>query len=55
MTYEHQKKQRNTLLKQKAKLMAARQGSTGAKVLFDVDAGPDTFVTGGGIPGRNKG
>ena len=59
MTYEHQKKQRNALLKQKAKLLKGgpTKQSNGAKVLFDYDAAMEkehTFVTGGGLPGRKR-
>ena len=50
VTYEAQKKQRNNLLKMKAKAMTNNQG----KVLFDIDTGENTFITGGGVPGRKK-
>ena len=50
VTYEAQKKQRNNLLKMKAKAM---QNKTG-KVLFDIDTGENTFITGGGVPGKKK-
>lgn len=53
VTYEHQKKARNELLKAKAKAMGggSTKGAAG-KVLFDIDAEGDTFVTGVGIPGK---
>lgn len=56
VTYEHQKKQRNELLKMKAKAMGGGDSTkAGGKVLFDVDAGEEgTFVTGIGIPGKKK-
>ena len=50
VTYEAQKKQRNNLLKMKAKAMTNNTG----KVLFDIDTGENTFITGGGVPGRKK-
>jgi hypothetical protein len=60
VTYDHQKKQRNEMLKQKAKLLS--QGipkqSNGARVLYDEDLfnppKEKTFVTGGGVPGKRK-
>ena len=47
VTYEHMRKQRNDLLKMKAKAF------TGRRPLYDVDEG-GTFVTGLGIPGRRE-
>ena len=38
------------MLKMKAKAMGNKSG----KVLFDIDAGQDTFITGGGVPGKKK-
>lgn len=39
------------MLKMKAKAMGNKQG----KVLFDVDTmDENTFITGGGVPGRKK-
>lgn len=60
VTYDNQKKQRNEMLKQKAKLLS--QGmpkqSNGARVLYDEDLlqppKEKTFVTGGGLPGKRK-
>ena len=45
MIYPNQKKARNNLLKQKAKLVGVRAGTFGKD---------DTFVTGGGVPGRQR-
>lgn len=57
VTYENQKKQRNELLKAKAKMFSKEQ-STGQRVLYDEDlfkpSKEKTFVTGGGLPGRMK-
>lgn len=57
VTYENQKKQRNELLKAKAKLVSQGQ-KTGKRVLYDEDVfNPQTektFVTGGGLPGRGR-
>ena len=38
------------MLKMKAKAMA----SNDPKVLFDIDTGENTFITGGGLPGKKK-
>jgi len=43
MMYPAQKKARNNLLKEKAKMVGVKAGT------YD-----DTFVTGGGVPGRNR-
>jgi hypothetical protein len=43
LIYPNQKKARNNLLKQKAKLVGVKAGT------YD-----DTFVTGGGVPGRQR-
>lgn len=45
LVYPNQKKARNNLLKQKAKAVGVRAGTFGKD---------DTFVTGGGLPGRQK-
>ena len=34
----------------KAKAMGNKTG----KVLFDIDTGENTFITGGGVPGKKK-
>jgi len=51
VTYEAQKKQRNLLLKMKAKAMGAKDGEP--RILFDIDE-QNTFITGGGVPGSKK-
>ena len=38
------------MLKLKAKAMASKD----PKVLFDIDTGENTFITGGGLPGKKK-
>ena len=38
------------MLKLKAKAMASKD----PKVLFDIDTGENTFITGGGVPGKKK-
>jgi len=43
MMYPAQKRARNNLLKEKAKMVGVKAGT------YD-----DTFVTGGGLPGRNR-
>ena len=49
VTYEHQRKQRNDLLKMKAKALSGR------RPLYDADDNEGgTFVTGLGIPGRRE-
>ena len=49
VNYEHQRKQRNDLLKMKAKAFSGRQP------LYDADDNEGgTFVTGVGIPGRRE-
>lgn len=57
VTYDNQKKQRNEMLKAKAKLVSQGQ-KTGQRVLYDEEVfNPQkekTFVTGGGVPGRKK-
>ena len=46
------KKQRNQLLKMKAKAMGGN--TTGEpRILFDIDE-QNTFITGGGVPGKKK-
>jgi hypothetical protein len=45
VTYDNQKKARNALLKHKAKMVSVKLG------IFGKD---DTFVTGGGVPGRKR-
>jgi len=45
MTYGNQKKARNALLKHKAKMVGVKMGTYGKD---------DTFVTGGGVPGRMR-
>lgn len=56
VTYD--RKQRNELLKQKAKMMSnPTKQANGAKILYEADLPPQkekTFVTGGGVPGRAK-
>ena len=58
VSYDAQKKHRNELLKQKAKMMSnPTNQANGAKILFDADMHQPkekTFVTGGGVPGRAK-
>ena len=61
VTYDNQKKARNEILKQKAKLLknGIPQQSNGAKVLYDSDlfeppTKEKTFVTGGGVPGKKR-
>lgn len=49
VNYEHQRKQRNDLLKMKAKAF------TGRRAIYDADDNEGgTFVTGVGIPGRRE-
>ena len=59
MTYDHQKKQRNALLKQKAAQFVNNEinqaHTTGQRVYQFEDEKPNaakTFVTGGGLPGQ---
>lgn len=52
VSYENQKKARNELLKHKARVLAAKE--EGKEVLFDIDQNEDTWITGGGIPGKKR-
>ena len=52
VNFEAQKKQRNQLLKMKAKAMGANTAGE-PRILFDIDE-QNTFITGGGVPGKKK-